>query len=81
MMIKLNDVGSKNGEMAFWLDGKLISHLKEGEPRGIFVFDKFFPNREGEGVVWDSSVGERRVLPSEPVVRHSQDSTGEQQRI
>lgn len=66
MMIKLNDVGDSNGELALWLDGKLISHLKKGEPRGIFLFDKFFPHREGEGVVWDTSSGERRSLPSEP---------------
>ena len=28
LMMKLNDVGKSNGEMALWIDGKLVSHLR-----------------------------------------------------
>jgi hypothetical protein len=66
MMIKMNDVGHSNGELAFWLDGKLISHLRQGSPKGVFLFDKFIPNRSGEGVIWDKETGERRNLPEVP---------------
>jgi hypothetical protein len=66
MMIKMNDVGESNGELALWLDGKLISHLQKGYPKGVFVFDKFFPNKSGEGVIWDHKTGDRRYLPEVP---------------
>jgi hypothetical protein len=65
-MVKLNDVGKANGELALWIDGQLCSHLRPGIPRGRFVFDKFFPDEEGEGVMWDFELGDRRTLPAEP---------------
>jgi hypothetical protein len=66
MMTKLNDVGQANGEMALWIDGRLCSHLRPGEPKGRFVFDKFFPGETGEGVIWDHTSGARRTLPAQP---------------
>lgn len=53
LMIKLNDVGKSNGELALWIDGKLVSHLGEGFPAGMWIYDKFLPGRGGEGVRWD----------------------------
>jgi hypothetical protein len=53
LMMQLNDSGQSNGEMALWIDGKLVSHLGEGFPRGQWTFDKFLPGREGEGIRWD----------------------------
>jgi hypothetical protein len=53
LMMKLNDVGESNGEMALWLDGKLISHLGPGFPRGKWVFDKFLTGQGGEGARWN----------------------------
>jgi hypothetical protein len=52
-MMKLNEVGSSTGELALWLDGKLVSHLGPGFPRGKWVYDKFLPGQGGEGVRWD----------------------------
>jgi hypothetical protein len=66
VMTKLNDVGRSNGELALWVDGKLVSHLREGEPRGRFLFDKFVPGDFGEGVIWDPALNDRRTLPAEP---------------
>ena len=55
LMIKVNDVGSSNGEMAFWLDGRLVSHLGQGFPKGKWVFTRFLPGRGGEGVQWSDA--------------------------
>ena len=59
-MIQMNDVGDLNGEQALWIDGKLISHLGKGFPKGRWTFDKFYPGRGGRGIRWDHSAGERR---------------------
>jgi hypothetical protein len=59
VMVKMNDVGESNGEMALWLDGKAISHLGKGFPKGKWVFDKFVPNQGGESVRWNQSKGDR----------------------
>lgn len=57
LMIKLNDVGDTNGEIALWKDGKRVSHLGKGFPRGKWVFDKFLPGEGGEGVRWNDAKG------------------------
>lgn len=54
-MIQMNDVGKSNGEQALWIDGKLVSHLGEGFPRGLWTYDKFIPNKGGEGIRWDTN--------------------------
>ncbi len=54
-MLAVNDVGGKNGEQAFWIDGKLISHLGQGFPKGRWVYDKFLPGEGGEGIRFDKS--------------------------
>ncbi len=42
IMIKLNNpVTSGNGEMALWINGKKVSHLKQGSPNGTWVWDTF----------------------------------------
>ncbi len=65
VMVKMNDVGDTNGEMAFWLDGKQISHLGKGFPKGKWVYDKFNPGEGGEGIRWNhqKSGPERFTVP------------------
>lgn len=56
VMIKLNDpVTSANGELALWLDGKRITHLGPGFPKGRWVKDTWRPDSAGtpfEGFQW-----------------------------
>src|SRR5262249_42139026 len=55
LMVKVNDpVGARNGEQAFWIDGKLarkdgqiVSHLGPGFPRGSWLRDKWSPDPSG----------------------------------
>jgi predicted amidohydrolase len=58
-MIKMNDVGDSNGELALWIDGKRVSHLGKGFPKGKWIFDKFRPDEGGESIRWDDEKGER----------------------
>jgi hypothetical protein len=68
-MVSLNRVGDSDGEMALWIDGKLVSHLGKGFPRGKWVFDKFMPGQGGEGIGWNDTKGgpERFTVPREGV--------------
>jgi hypothetical protein len=59
LMMKVNDPGEANGEQALWLDGKLISHLGKGFPRGRWIWDKFEPGQGGAGVRWNAEKGGR----------------------
>lgn len=59
VMVQMNDVGKSNGELALWIDGKSVSHLGAGFPRGRWEFDKFKPGEEGEGVLWNQQLGDR----------------------
>jgi predicted amidohydrolase len=61
-MIKLNDVGDTNGEQALWIDGKQVSHLGKGFPKGVWIFDKFNPGKGGTGVRWNDAKGEREDI-------------------
>lgn len=55
-MVRMNDVGDSNGELALWIDGKPVGHLGKGFPKGKWVFDKFTPgDGGGEGVRWDDA--------------------------
>lgn len=58
-MIKLNDLGDTNGEQALWIDGKLVSHLGKGFPKGVWIWDKFHPGKGGKGVRWNYEKGGR----------------------
>jgi len=52
-MIKMNEpVDESNGELALWIDGKLVSHLGKGFPKGKWVYDKFIPGQGGRGIRW-----------------------------
>jgi hypothetical protein len=62
LMMKLNDVDDTNGEMALWIDGKQVSHLGKGFPKGLWVFDKFTPGTSGEGVRWSDAKGDREYF-------------------
>jgi hypothetical protein len=62
IMIKLNDPGERNGEQAFWVDGKLIERYGPGTMEGTWFRDKF--RRSGvfntdpqpfEGFLWSKS--------------------------
>jgi len=66
IMVKLNDVGDRNGEQAYWIDGKLgrngegkvTSYLGKGFPSaGTWTFDKFEPYVTRKGVAWDDRQG------------------------
>jgi hypothetical protein len=65
LMVKMNDPGDRNGAMALWIDGKPVSRLAKGVPRGKWVFDKFIPGEGGEGVRWNDAKGTREqfVVP------------------
>jgi hypothetical protein len=56
-MIQMNDVGDSNGEQALWIDGRRVSHLGKGFPKGLWTYDKFTPNRGGRGVRWNHQTG------------------------
>jgi hypothetical protein len=65
LMMKMNDVGQPNGEMALWIGGKLVSHIGAGFPNGKWVFDKFLPGEGGESIRWNDERGgpERFQVP------------------
>ena len=57
--IGMGIVGDTNGEQALWIDGKQVSHLGKGFPKGLWTFDKFHPGRGRTGVRWNDAKGER----------------------
>jgi len=58
LMMQMNRPASEhNGQMALWIDGKLVSHLGEGFPRGKWVYDKFLHNQGGRSIRWDDAKG------------------------
>lgn len=59
VMVKMNDVGDTNGELALWIDGKRVSDLGQGFPKGKWIFDKFFPGADGEGLRWNQQRSSR----------------------
>ena len=69
-MVKMNDVGDSNGEVAYWLDGKLTrkgdlitSYLGKGFPsNGTWIYDKFLPGVTQEGVAFDYANGKGAPL-------------------
>jgi len=76
LMVKMNKpVSEHNGELALWIDGKLVSHLGKGFPRGVWVYDKFVPKKVwalnrfiryvpgkgGRGVRWNYEKGRGEV--------------------
>ena len=65
-MIRMNDPGDSNGEQALWIDGRPVSHLGKGFPKGLWTYDKFNPGKGGEGVRWDDAKGgpERFTVPA-----------------
>lgn len=65
VMMKMNDLPDSNGEMAMWIEGKRVSHLGKGFPRGRWEFGRFYPGEGGEGVRWDDAKGaaERTRVP------------------
>lgn len=56
LMVELNDpVDERNGELALWLDGEQIIHLRPGEPTGEWTWGHFTPDPDGEpfeGLRW-----------------------------
>jgi hypothetical protein len=57
LMLKMNDVGQRNGELALWIDGRQVSHLGPGFPKGKWVYDKFTPGQGGSSVRWNDAKG------------------------
>ncbi|MEZ6091548.1 MAG: hypothetical protein R3C05_26745 [Pirellulaceae bacterium] len=66
VMVRMNDVGESNGELALWIDGRPVSHLGDGFPSGKWIFDKFTPGEEGEGVRWNHAKGGREYFTTLP---------------
>jgi len=66
LMMKMNDVGDGNGEMALWIDGKRVSYLGKNFPNGKWVYDKFFPGEGGEGIRWNDLKGDAEQLRFPP---------------
>ena len=66
VMVQMNDLGQTNGEMALWLDGKLVSHLGKGFPRGKWIFDKFYPGQSGDSVRWNHANNDREHFTTAP---------------
>lgn len=62
LMMKMNDINNTNGELALWIDGHSVSHLGKGFPRGKWVFDKFYPGQQGDGVRWNHQKGDREYF-------------------
>lgn len=62
VMLRMNDVGDTNGELALWIDGRPVSHLGKGFPRGKWTFDKFLPGEEGQGIRWNHAKGDREYV-------------------
>jgi hypothetical protein len=58
VMMKMNDpVDEHNGEMALWINGKLVSHLGKSFPKGKWVYDKFIPGQGGDCIRWNDEKG------------------------
>jgi hypothetical protein len=66
VMVKMNDIGDTNGELAYWIDGKLdrdaqgrvTSYQGKGFPSsGTWVYDKFEPFVTKMGITWDYPQG------------------------
>ncbi len=64
IMVDLNDVGARNGQLALWVDGKLVSNLGKGFPNGTWIWDSFHPGREGNGFKWDN--GRKKTPGNQP---------------
>jgi hypothetical protein len=64
-LIKLNQHAS-DGEQALWIDGRLVSHLGPGFPKGLWTYDKFNPGKGGDGIRWSAEAKgpERFVIPA-----------------
>lgn len=62
VMVKMNRVGDTDGELALWLDGRQVSHVGKGFPRGKWTFDKFLPGQDGGGVRWDPERNDREYF-------------------
>jgi len=77
LRVKLNEpITEHNGELALWIDGKLVSHLGKGFPNGVWVYDKFVPQRAwaydrfigfvpgkgGRGIRWNYEKGGGEVF-------------------
>lgn len=54
VMIKMNKLVSEhNGELTLWIDGKLVSYVSKGSPKGKWVYDKFMPGQGGRSIGWN----------------------------
>jgi hypothetical protein len=54
-MIQMNDVGDRNGQLALWIDGRLVNHTGKGFPKGKWIYDKFVRDEGGESIRWDDA--------------------------
>lgn len=59
VMVRMNNpISSRNGELALWVDGRQVIHLREGSPLGRWNLNMFAPDVTGspfEGIQWRGS--------------------------
>jgi hypothetical protein len=65
VMVKVNQPGERDGELALWLDGKLAGHFGRGFPQGTWLWDKFTRGHSGPGVRWNDDSGGREQIPGD----------------
>lgn len=65
LMIKLNTIGERDGEMAVWIDGEEAVYAAPGRLSGVFTFGTFRPGEGGKGIRWPrgADAGESYVAP------------------
>jgi hypothetical protein len=56
-MIKMNAPGLHDGELALWINGRKVSELRNGFPKGKWIYDKFRPGEGGESIRWNDQQG------------------------
>jgi hypothetical protein len=54
-MIQMNHTNEHDGELALWINGRQVSHLGPGFPKGKWVFDTFHPGEDGDSVRWNDT--------------------------
>ena len=67
LMMKMNDVGDTNGEMALWVDGQPVSHLGKGFPRGKWCTTNSSPAKGAREFAGVMSNAVRKVCSSQVV--------------
>ncbi len=63
LMMKMNDPGDRNGEMALWIDGRKVSELRKGFPVGTWTWASFRPGMKRNGIRWSKRARKGVPIP------------------